>query len=230
YNLVNSPHLIPAYELDTALLEYSENISSLGYKAHVQSEEDLKAIIEGVKQHVIDKIRLWEFYVIDVKEALSEFQAALDKNASVDKSLFENIDIAALSFKEQAKLLADKEDKSEIKEITSEKVANIKPIEVNEVKPEGAINEKSIHEIMLNKFKAIINEVNLPFYKLYDDEVIIILENLWNRAKYLKLDPHGPNQKEITQRVPLVERYFTRIPLNEKTQKHPKGSLAVVNN
>ncbi|CAG8588637.1 10334_t:CDS:10, partial [Racocetra persica] len=323
YNLVNSPHLIPAYELDTALLEYSENISSLGYKAHVQSEEDLKAIIEGVKQHVIDKIRLWEFYVIDVKEALSEFQAALDKNASVDKSLFENIDIAALSFKEQANLLVDKglynkgtfgqrfykkinidialafierlieteakyksvnndsnvsiedsspkeqldtdklentkdkhdsepkytlesisskntlikksnelnklDDKSKVKE-TSEKVDNIKPIEVNEVKPEEAINEKSIHEIMLEKFKAIINEVNLPFYKLYDDEVVIILENLWNRAKYLKLDPHGPNQKEITRRVPLVEQYFTRIPLNEKTQKHPKGSLAVVNN
>lgn len=31
-------------------------------------------------------------------------------------------------------------------------------------------------------------------------------------------------------RVPIVERYFTRIPLNEITKKHPKGALAVVNN
>ncbi|CAG8477962.1 4253_t:CDS:10 [Cetraspora pellucida] len=324
YNLVNSPHLTPAYELDNALLNYSENLSSLGYKAHVQSEEDLKAIIEGVKQHVINKIRLWEFYVIDVKEALNEFQAALDKDTSVNKSLFENIDIAALSFKEQAKLLADKglfnkgtfgqrfykkinidialafierlieteakyksvnnvsnasikdlsqkeqldtdklentedkqdlesknilesidlkptlvkqsnemnksEDKSENKEKTSKKVVNVEPIEVNEIKLEEAINEKSIHEIMLEKFEAIINEINLPFYKSYDDDVIIILENLLNRAKYLKLDPHGPKQKEISRRVPLVERYFTRIPLNEKTQKYPKGCLAVANN
>ncbi|CAG8762764.1 2016_t:CDS:1, partial [Dentiscutata heterogama] len=108
YNIVNSPHLTPAYELDTALLDYSENLSSLGYKTHVESEKDLKAIIEGVKQHVISKIRLWEFYVIDVKESLSEFHAALDKNVSIDKSLFEDIDIAALPFVEQAKLLADK--------------------------------------------------------------------------------------------------------------------------
>ncbi|RIB00968.1 glycoside hydrolase family 13 protein [Gigaspora rosea] len=310
YNLVNSPHLTPAYELDTALLDYSENLSSLGYKSHVESEEDLKAIMEGVKQHVISKIRLWEFYVIDVKEALSEFHAALDKDVSVNKSLFENIDIAALSFTEQAKLLAEKglyhncsfgqrfykkinieiarafierlieteekykntindsnvsikdssqnehlntdklenssipskstlfkqsngmnksEDASvdcESQEMTSEKTIKGESTEVNEIKSEG----EKLHEIMLKKFEAIVNEINLPLYKSYDDEVATILENLWNRAKYLKLDPHGPKQTEISRRVPLVEQYFTRIPLNEKTKKHPKGSLAVVNN
>ncbi|GBC01200.1 hypothetical protein RclHR1_00410027 [Rhizophagus clarus] len=341
YNLINSPHLTPAFELDTALLEYSSDLAKLGFPTRMNNEHDLELIIEGVKEHVISKIRLWEFYVVNVKEAMNEFKEALNKPWPPPRK---DIDFSALSFKGQAKSLADnalyfkgafgqrfykklnyessisfilgliesekknkpiddngntdandddddevslsdliidknsntsaekpvsnkteaeinsneKEDKSDVK-ITAEQKLDEKTDEKSDEKTDEKSDEKSdektdeksdektdeksdeksdektdeksvLMEKMIDKFEKLVNEINLPFYVLYDDDVIAILDNLWNRAKYLKLDPHGPKQGEINLKVPLVERYFTRIPLNEITKKHPKGALAVVNN
>ncbi|CAG8719374.1 12060_t:CDS:2, partial [Funneliformis caledonium] len=105
YNLINSPHLTPAYELDASLLEFSSNLANLGYPTLIKNEEDLDLIVDGIKEHVINKLRLWEYYVIDVKEAVNEFKEALNKPWP---SFREDIDLAALSLKEQAKLLNDK--------------------------------------------------------------------------------------------------------------------------
>ncbi|CAG8561824.1 6631_t:CDS:2 [Acaulospora colombiana] len=108
YNLVNSPHLIPAYELDKAFFEYSKNLSSLGLPTRVNSESDLNTIIDGARSHVIQKMRLWEFYVIDVKEALEEYKESLGKDAPVGENLFKDIDVAALPIRAQANLLSEK--------------------------------------------------------------------------------------------------------------------------
>lgn len=106
--MVNSPHLTPAYELDRAFLEFSSNISSFGLPTHINSLEDLNKIMEGAKAHVINKMKLWEFYVIDVQTTLEEVKKSLETNQPYDKEIFKDIDIASLSFKEQAQLLADK--------------------------------------------------------------------------------------------------------------------------
>nr|CAG8486254.1 3623_t:CDS:10 [Entrophospora candida] len=215
YNLINSPHLVPAFELDVGLMEFTNNLTELGYSDMINNEQDLDALIEGVKLHVINKIKLWEYYVIDVKEALIEFETALKDDIEYDKTLFNDGDISALSLKEQAKLLAiddGEPEKNAIKENVADKA------------------ETNSTETMLKKFQEIVNEINLPFYKSYDEDVAIILDNLWNRAKYLRLDPNGPKQGKITQRLPLAEPYFTHIPLNETTKNYPKGALAVANN
>lgn len=277
YNLINSPHLTPAFELDTALLEYSSNLSKLGFPTRMNNEQDLELIIEGVKEHVLNKIRLWEFYVIDVKEAVNEFKEALNKPWPSSRK---DIDYSSLSFKEQAKLLADnalyfkgafgqrfykkinyessisfilglieseiknksiddvgKTDANEDDEVSlggliideksstsaEKSISNKTDVEINGNEKEGIektnpvnlvedksgikIEEKQKLEekldersVLVDKFEKFINEINLPFYVLYDDDVIAILDNLWNRAKYLKLDPHGPKQGEISRK------------------------------
>ncbi|CAI2172544.1 650_t:CDS:10 [Funneliformis geosporum] len=315
YNLINSPHLTPAYELDASLLEFSSKLANLGFPTLIKNEEDLDLIVDGIKEHVINKLRLWEYYVIDVKEAVNEFKDALNKPWPSSR---EDIDLAALSLKEQAKLLKDKalyykgtfghrffkkmncessitfvlsliksekshkcvdgiivdENSTKTKKLVSNKISDgdIKKIDrfVNladdksekpnstDVKVTGKqysneeydvnitakqnSNEESdvnatdkqdklkLMEQMIKKFEALVNEINLPFYILYDDEVTTILDNLWNRIKYLRLDPNGPKQGEIHKKYTLTEHYFTQIPLNEHTKKHPKGALVVANN
>jgi len=49
-------------------------------------------------------------------------------------------------------------------------------------------------------YEAILHEINLPFYKTYDKDVGVILSNLRNRLKYLRLDAHGPKLGEITKK------------------------------
>ncbi|KAG9297134.1 hypothetical protein G9A89_019415 [Geosiphon pyriformis] len=456
YNLVNSPHLQPAYELDTALLQLSKDLAKHGLPTFLHSENDLNQIIEYIKMNLLPQIRLWEYYIVDMSTAVNDLKTAFENEVEGDQGLFEGIDITSLNLAEQADIfkkhaISDHENfgkrfakkvkiaeavgffkkwslsedfvrtvkeeqdellaklererqerenirlakihkkrqaredskkaeleklketqrekyeeemaKEEREKIESEKrerarleqerlerakherariqqalkkvksqlekeiVKTIEPAK-NDISVSGQINlevsehgtniieshteitvdvsntktnknvstNTTVHEmtvldkesidfdttsttqsldklhvnddesqklpnfdksieasssealeeepeeppvelpphdslkLYLKKLEALINEINHPLYKFYDEDIIVILENLANRIKYMRLDGHGPKMGEITQERPLIETYFTRIPLNEKTRKHPEGSLAVANN
>jgi glycogen debranching enzyme len=72
YSVKSAPHLEPALRLDTALLEFSNKLAALGYPTELKSTDDLLKVMEGVKQHVIAKIKLWEFYVVDIERDCAE--------------------------------------------------------------------------------------------------------------------------------------------------------------
>jgi len=67
YNVETAPWLTSALELDTALLGFGDNLESLGYPTLLNSVDDLLKIMDGIKEHVIAKLKLWEFYVINVE-------------------------------------------------------------------------------------------------------------------------------------------------------------------
>jgi glycogen debranching enzyme len=52
YNLRNSPHLVPAYELDEALMRFSHNVAN-GYAYHRASGEKLSSDVktEACRRH-----------------------------------------------------------------------------------------------------------------------------------------------------------------------------------
>lgn len=64
----------------------------------------------------------------------------------------------------------------------------------------------------------------------YDTDVDEILEQLYNRIKYMRLDDHGPKLGPIDDTNPLIETYFTRLPSNDATSKHRPQNLMLVNN
>jgi len=68
YNLVNTPHLRPAFLLDCVLARFSKEIadghwSSAGLPPQVRNENHLQ-LIRHVLQERIEKLRLWEFYQV----------------------------------------------------------------------------------------------------------------------------------------------------------------------
>ncbi|KAG9617362.1 glycoside hydrolase family 13 protein, partial [Aureobasidium melanogenum] len=67
YNMKTAPWLQAAYELDTQLLKYSSELEKRGLPTQINNEQDLVRITEPLKVEVINAIKLWEFYVIDVK-------------------------------------------------------------------------------------------------------------------------------------------------------------------
>lgn len=71
YNVETAPWLEAALELDTALLKYSDELESLGLPTEFHTVDDLLKVMAGMRSHVIDAIKLWQFYVIDVKENTS---------------------------------------------------------------------------------------------------------------------------------------------------------------
>ncbi|KAF9354066.1 hypothetical protein BGX26_008122 [Mortierella sp. AD094] len=236
YNLHNSPHLIPAFELDSALLQFSAKIAdpSTAFPTNIKTEQELKAIMTELRKTVFNEIKLWEFYVVDVILSLQEFKTELEARARYDRNLFDHASLKQMSLKERGDTLKEAAldgvgthgNRHHKKIKTSVALSFISALlDVDLSKPEGYSAEAVCEE-----YKTVLHEVNLDFYKAYDKDVDTIVTNVENRVKYMRLDEHGPKLGPISEENPLVETYFTRLPLNERTTKHPPGSLAVVNN
>jgi len=70
YNLVNTPHLKPAFLLDCLLARFSKEIadglwSDVGLPPEIQTENHLQLIRHFLEER-IEKLRLWEFYQVPV--------------------------------------------------------------------------------------------------------------------------------------------------------------------
>ncbi|KAM0756163.1 glycoside hydrolase family 13 protein [Meredithblackwellia eburnea MCA 4105] len=228
YNAVNSPHLLAAVELDTALLELSASLKTRGLPTLLKSTSDLDTIMRVVEGEVLPKLKLYEYYVIDVDTSVKEFDKAwgsANTKASTTAAQISGVDLARLSPKELGEEFAKlclPQKWTELGERFKAKVDYGAAV--------GFVQRLKRDEDPVAVFKKVVEIVNLPRYELWDADKKAILDNTRNRLKYTRLDDHGPKLGEITAKLPFVEPLFTRIPKNAKTAKHNPLSLTVANN
>lgn len=202
YNLFNSPHLIAAYQLDTAMLDFSKNLRNLGYPTRIYTMDDLLKLMEGLKTHVLGGLRLWEFYILDVARAV-ELTINVWKDGVYPDSFYFDMDFKNMSLKEKAEklkgwMLRDTETLGERfkKRVDHAAAASYCYKLFGKYKEEyGVAAQRTLTELF--------NEFNLPFYKEFDADREAILESTFNRIKYVRLDLKKP---EINERCdcPLV--------------------------
>ncbi|EGS18986.1 glycogen debranching enzyme-like protein [Thermochaetoides thermophila DSM 1495] len=239
YNLTTAPWLESAYLLDTKLLELSYRLEELGLPTELRSVDDLMKIMEAIKKEVITYIRLWEYYVLDVDRDAD----AIVESWVVGKATFPEGSLGsdgpdalrAASPEEQAKWLT-KHGLKGMDRLGERFRRKIDPkvgaallsslFGKYEVTPEGTSDQVAVRAAM----GKILDIVNVQFYEEYDKDVAEILQQLFNRIKYMRLDEHGPKLGPINHQNPLIETYFTRLPRNEVTAKHKKEDLVLVNN
>ncbi|KAG0299304.1 hypothetical protein BGZ98_010155, partial [Dissophora globulifera] len=236
YNLHNSPHLIAAFELDSALLRFSAKIASksLPLENDIKTEQELKEIMTELRRTVFSDIKLWEFYVIDTISAVQHFKTEINAKSSYAKDLFDHAALKKMNLKERAIVLRDAAltgtdthgDRHHKKMTPSVALSFISAL----MGVDFDLSDTFSIEAACKEYKTVLDEVNLEFYKAYDKDVEIIISNIESRCRYIRLDEHGPKLGPITEENPMVETYFTRLPLNSRTEGHPSGSLALVNN
>ncbi|KAI5848627.1 hypothetical protein DFP73DRAFT_336178 [Morchella snyderi] len=233
YNLVTAPWLEAAYELDTALLDFGSKLELLGYPAELETKDDLLKVMEGVKTHVIGALRLWEFYALDVKaNAEAAIEIWTSGKSTISKFAAQSDHSKDLSLYDKAQLLSkhgliggDRLGERYRRKIDPEIGAAFLELEFGKSSGKSEEIEK-----VKSEYTKVLDELNLPYYKEYDEDSSEILEQLYNRITYLRVDAHGPKMGKITKENPLIETYFTRLPKNEKTAKHDPKSLALANN
>ncbi|OJJ43230.1 hypothetical protein ASPZODRAFT_19633 [Penicilliopsis zonata CBS 506.65] len=231
YSVETAPWLEAALELDTGLLKFSEELASLQLPTEFKSVDDLVNVMNSLRKHVIDGMRLWEYYVLDVEANTDKIIDAWKQGkAGVRLDGLESI--KSQSLKQQAELFRGKAIHNAEKILG--RFSRTVDVEVGATiltalfgSPQDAGSDVSS---IAKSLRSILDEVNLPFYKEYDGDVSEIMEQIFNRVKYLRIDDHGPKLGPITKESPLVETYFTRLPLNETTKKHSPKALALVNN
>jgi glycogen debranching enzyme len=237
YNVETAPWLESALELDDALLEYSKSLESLGLPTDIKTGDDLAKIIDGVKQHVISKIKLWEFFACDVERdaaaILEAWKAGNNKVPSdgFDGSVGGGIDtVKSWSLYQKADFLKNKGMLNGLR-IDGRYSRKVNPAVGAAImtaiygRPEDA-NADDVAQAAKN----VLNELNLPFYREYDEDVAAILDQVKGRIQYMRLESNGPRLGPITEKNPLIETYFARLPLNDTTKKHNPKSLALAVN
>ncbi|EPQ65564.1 Bgt-4880 [Blumeria graminis f. sp. tritici] len=242
YNLSTAPWLRAALELDDKLLDFSSKLSSYNLPTTLTSIEDLTKIMEALKERVIDDLKLWEYYVIDVqRDASAAIDSWKDGQALSGNACDSSIcatqleEIAAATITKQASFLAEEAlfnkdtlGKRFVRRIDPGVAAAL----IREIFGEFEANNSDTadQEAARSLIIDILNAINLPLYKEYDRDVEEILTQLHNRIKYVRLDDHGPKLGVIDAENPLIETYFTRLPKNSVTSKHSQEDLALVNN
>lgn len=227
YNLTTAPWLESAYLLDTKLLDLGEKLAELGLPTEVKAEDDLVKIM-GAVRNVINDIRLWEYYVLDVER---DADAAVEALAGGDVDQ-DSLKLPVGTVEEQAAFL--RAGLTGIDRLGERFRRKVKPsvgaafISAVVGNLDSASDEQKADA--RSKLVSGLDVVNVSYYKEYDAESAAILDQLFNRIKYCRLDDHGPKMGPIGADSPLIESYFTRLPANDKTAKHKKEDLAVVNN
>ncbi|KAI1322223.1 glycoside hydrolase family 133 protein [Xylariaceae sp. FL0255] len=228
YNLSTAPWLESAYLLDTSLLKFGIQLADLGYPTELEVVDDLVKIMDGIKKHVIAEIRLWEYYALDVDRDVDAAVEAWSAGSVSDEDLGHLKDA---SLKDQAAyclekglLGNDRLGERFRRRINPRTLAAL--IAVLFGKYRGEADESTIRE----KAVQIMDAANVAFYEEYDKEVADILQQLFNRIKYVRLDDHGPKLGAINHENPLIESYFTRLPKSEASANFKTEDLVLVNN
>lgn len=238
YNLETAPWLESALELDTALLKYGEKLESYGLPPTLHSEDDLRKVIAGVKEHVLDGLSLWQYYVVEVKRGV---ESAVDHwsngDIQVPGSRFGNLETGGLadaknwSLKRKADFLlahgfiGANELGPRFGRATDGKVGAAILTSLH-----GRFDSNSDEKAAVQTMTDILNELNEPFYRDFDSDVATIQTQLFDRVRYVRLDENGPKLGAIGPKSAFIETYFTRLPSNPTTDKHDPKSLALVNN
>ncbi|KAK0731020.1 glucanotransferase domain of glycogen debranching enzyme-domain-containing protein [Lasiosphaeris hirsuta] len=239
YNLTTAPWLESAYLLDTKLLELGFRLEKLGLPTEPKTLDDVIKIMDAIKTEVIAEIRLWEYYALnvdrDADEAVGSWVASQVKfpEGAVGPDGIAGLHSGTLE--EHAQLLikhglthmdylGERFRRRVDPKVAAALLSAIfgKYEEDNDDSPDQAAAR--------NKMVEILDIVNVPFYKEYDEEVAETLQQLFNRIKYVRLDEHGPRLGPINKANPLIETYFTRLPQNAQTARHKKEDLVLVNN
>ncbi|RDA88725.1 hypothetical protein CP532_4041 [Ophiocordyceps camponoti-leonardi (nom. inval.)] len=244
YNLSTAPWLESAFVLDTELLQLSQNLASMGLPVQLKSTDDLMRIMEAIKTKVMAKIKLWEFYAVDVQrdadvavDAWARGDTMTSHEAPASDELVDKLRNASLkdrdaSLSDRVSFLRtfgmiglDRLGERYRRRIDSKAAASLLSHAFGRYEA-GSSDKAAVRADMVQ----VLDALNVDFYKEYDADVDEILQQLYNRIKYVRLDDHGPKLGPINDANPLIESYFTRLPSNDVTSKHDSRDLALVNN
>ncbi|KAH8665233.1 putative glycogen debranching enzyme [Tricladium varicosporioides] len=242
YNVSTAPHLRSALELDTALLEFSSKLAENDLPTNLTSVDELLKIMDGVKEMVIAKLQLWEYYVLDIeRDADATVEAWANGDITFPEGGFGGSDFGGLE------TIKNSTPAQQAQFLLKCGILNKKQLGMRyhrRVNPsvaaalltaiygrfEGDDSDSADRGAARSQLVKILDEVNLPLYQEYDKDIAEILQQVFNRVKYVRLDDHGPKLGPINEKNPLIETYFTRLPKNSITSKHNQEDLALANN
>ncbi|XP_071756275.1 glycogen debranching enzyme-like [Centroberyx gerrardi] len=204
YNLVNSPHLKPAWVLDRALWHLSCEVADgkyleQGVPALIQNEQHIHALRGVLWQQVFSRLRLWEFLQVNVDKAVEQFSKLLQAGSNAVRSSPEG--------NRQLKMVQDPQYR---------RFGNT--VDMNSALDTFRPHSKSPSDIQecCKLFKRRLEELNLEQYKAMNYHAEQATNCIVGTVVYERLADQGPKLGPVTRKDPFVTSYFT-FPFDEMT-------------
>uniref|UniRef100_A0A668A3M9 Glycogen debranching enzyme n=1 Tax=Myripristis murdjan TaxID=586833 RepID=A0A668A3M9_9TELE len=193
YNLVNSPHLRPAWVLDRAIWHLTTRMadgrySAKGLPANVTNDDHLNAIRSVLWQDVYPQIRLWEFFQVKVDNAVEQFRNLLinDHNKTGGKK--------------GLRIIQDRSYRRYGNTVDMDSAL--------ETFVPHSSSPQHIEECC-GWLRQRLNELNGEQYHIMHQHQEQAANCIVGNVVYERLADHGPKLGPVSREHPLVTRYFT---------------------
>ncbi|KAJ1797074.1 bifunctional 4-alpha-glucanotransferase/amylo-alpha-1,6-glucosidase, partial [Coemansia sp. RSA 2399] len=213
FNLENSPHLRSAYELDAALSVFSSNLVDYGLDRMVGSVEDVERLMQGMNEHVIEPLRLWEFYAIDIEAAVDEVGDAWDNavDAQTTVSLEDKQALDSLSDDARNEWLCTYAIGNRSHALSERRGRTIDPLRTAAIL-RTLLGAEGTKDAALEQLRKLLDLINLPYYREYDADVVAVRKNVSERVKYERLDKGSWKYgKPVDSKYQIVDPLFTTV-------------------
>uniref|UniRef100_A0A7N6FAR9 Glycogen debranching enzyme n=1 Tax=Anabas testudineus TaxID=64144 RepID=A0A7N6FAR9_ANATE len=196
YNLVNSPHLRPAWVLDRALWHLTTRVAEGRYKAKglpadITNDSHLNAIRTVLRQDLFPEIKLWEFYQVKVESAVEQFRILLQNEQRRDW---------CSQMSHHCTIVQDPQFRRY----------------GNTVDMDSALETFVPHSSLPQHIEECCGWLRQKLSDLNKEQLHIIQQHQEQAANcivgnvvYERLADHGPKLGPVNRKNPLVTRYFT---------------------
>ncbi|XP_070775031.1 glycogen debranching enzyme [Enoplosus armatus] len=197
YNLVNSPHLRPAWVLDRAIWHLTTRVAEGRYKAKglpadITSESHLNAIRSVLWQDVYPQIKLWEFFQVKVDSAVEQFRTLLQNGTKPDHSKTEG--------KKGLRIIQDPKYRRYGNTVDMD--STLETFVPHSSSPQHI-------EECCGWLRQKLNELNAEQHHIVHQHQEQAANCVVGNVVYERLADHGPKLGPVNRKNPLVTRYFT---------------------
>ncbi|KAF9045811.1 glycoside hydrolase family 13 protein [Hymenopellis radicata] len=206
FSPANTPHLTPAFEFDTAMIEFSGSLSSKGLPSTVKTAQDVDTLM-GAFEGVVKGLNLWQYYVLDTQRERESVKTALQSNKVTP---WTGPAVEGKTVVEIANILRSSNKIAGLGQLASRFGVYVEP-EVAAGLVTAAFSSVTETDGLADAWIRVVDVVNVALYEEWEEDTKVAHESVKNRLKYTRLDAHGPKLGEISKTSPLVEPYFTRI-------------------
>ncbi|XP_006015059.1 glycogen debranching enzyme isoform X2 [Alligator sinensis] len=202
YNLINSPHLKPAWVLDRALWHLTCSVAGgkctdRGVPPSVENDHHLNCIRKIIWEDLYPRTKLWEFFQVDVNKAVQQFKTLLTQGTKNTKS----------DPNKHLKIIQDPKYRRLGCTVDMDTaLATFIPHS----------NGPAAIEECCNWFRKRIEELNAEQFRQVNHHQEQAVNCLVGNVVYERLADHGPKLGPVTRKYPLVTRYFT-YPFEDQT-------------
>ena len=194
FSPVNAPHLTPALEVDTAIIEFSSSLASQNLPTTIKSEADLNTVITAFEK-TLRSLNLWQYYVLDTAREKEGVKAALNSGAVTS---WDGPDVANKTVEELSHIAREKGIIKGLSQYASKFGVRVEP-EVAAGLAKAAFASLNDNDALAEAWGRVVYVVNVDLYAEWEADTKVALDNVKNRVKYTRLDEHGPKMGEISQ-------------------------------